>query len=160
MSTLVLVLVLCAALLHASWNALLKSSADPLASLAVMTIGAGLGALPLIIYLPLPLAPSWPYIAMSAVLHTGYNLFLIRAYRIGDFSQSYPIARGSSPLLVTLGAALFVGEQMSLMTLLGVIFISVGIISLAHVKNRTNLAGPIAAFTTCLLYTSPSPRDS
>ena len=69
MSTLVLVLVLCAALLHASWNALLKSSADPLASLAVMTIGAGLGALPLIIYLPLPLAPSWPYIAMSAVLH-------------------------------------------------------------------------------------------
>ena len=148
MSTLVLVLVLCAALLHASWNALLKSSADPLASLAVMTIGAGLGALPLIIYLPLPLAPSWPYIAMSAVLHTGYNLFLIRAYRIGDFSQSYPIARGSSPLLVTLGAALFVGEQMSLMTLLGVIFISVGIISLAHVKNRTNLAGPIAAFTT------------
>jgi drug/metabolite transporter (DMT)-like permease len=148
MSTLVLVLVLCAALLHASWNALLKSSADPLASLAVMTIGAGLGALPLIIYLPLPLAASWPYIAMSAVLHTGYNLFLIRAYRIGDFSQSYPIARGSSPLLVTLGAALFVGEQMSLMTLLGVILISVGIISLAHVKNRTNLAGPIAAFTT------------
>jgi drug/metabolite transporter (DMT)-like permease len=148
MSTLVLALVLCAALLHATWNALLKSSADPLGSLAVMTIGAGLGALPLILYLPLPLAASWPFIALSAVLHTGYNLFLIRAYRIGDFSQSYPIARGSSPLLVTLGATFFVGEQMSMMTLLGVILISVGIISLAHVKNRNNLAGPLAAFTT------------
>ncbi len=148
MSPFVLALVLCAALLHASWNALLKSSADRLGSLAVMTIGAGLGALPLIFFLPLPLAASWPYIALSAVLHTGYNLFLIRAYRIGDFSQSYPIARGSSPLLVTLGAALFVGEEMSMLTLLGVILISVGIISLAHIKDRVNLAGPIAAFTT------------
>ena len=148
MSITVIALVLCAALLHASWNALLKSSADKLASLAVMTIGAGLGALPLVLYLPLPLPASWPYIALSAVLHTGYNLFLIRAYRIGDFSQAYPIARGSSPLLVTLGATLFVGEQMNLMTLLGVILISVGIISLAKIKDGSHLAGPIAALTT------------
>lgn len=148
MSIFVLSLVLCAALLHASWNALLKSSADPLGALAVMTIGSGLAALPLIFYLPLPLPASWPYIVLSAVLHTAYNLFLIRAYRIGDFSQSYPIARGSSPLLVTLGAALLVGEQMSWMTLLGVILISVGIISLAHIRSRAKLAGPIAAFTT------------
>ncbi len=140
MSSTVIALVLFAALLHASWNALLKSSADKLASLAVMTIGAGLGGLPLILYFPAPLPASWPYIALSAVLHTGYNLFLIRAYRIGDFSQAYPIARGSSPLLVTLGAALFVGEQMNLMTLLGVILISIGIISLAKIKGGGHVA--------------------
>lgn len=148
MNPAVIALVLCAALLHASWNALLKSSGDRLAALSIMTIGAGLGAIPLVLLNPLPAAAAWPYIIGSAVLHVGYNLFLIRAYHIGDFSQSYPIARGSSPLLVSSGAALLVGEQMSAQTWLGVILISIGIISLAQIKNRQHLWGPITAFTT------------
>ncbi|MBB3214496.1 drug/metabolite transporter (DMT)-like permease [Herbaspirillum sp. Sphag1AN] len=144
----VVALVLLAALLHASWNALLKSSGDRLSSLAIMTIGAGLGALPLILLTPLPHTAAWPYILLSGALHTGYNLFLIRAYRIGDFSQSYPIARGSSPLLVAIGAALLVGEKMGGATWIGVGLVSLGIISLAQIKDRHNLSGPIAAFTT------------
>ena len=148
MSLGVVALVLCAALLHASWNALLKSSGDRLASLTIMTIGAGVGAIPLVLFTPLPHAAAWPCIILSAILHTGYNLFLIRAYRIGDFSQSYPIARGSSPMLVSIGAAIFVGEQMSIYTWLGVALVSIGIISLANIKDRHNLSGPIAAFTT------------
>lgn len=144
----VVALVLLAALLHASWNALLKSSGDRLCSLAIMTIGAGLGALPLILLTPLPHAAAWPYILLSGVLHTGDNLFLIRAYRIGDFSQSYPIARGSSPLLVAIGAALLVGEKMGSATWIGVGLVSLGIISLAQIKDRHNLSGSIAAFTT------------
>jgi len=148
MSIGVVALVLLAALLHASWNALLKSSGDRLVSLAIMTIGAGIGAIPLVLFTPLPHAAAWPYIVLSAVLHTGYNLFLIRAYRIGDFGQSYPIARGSSPLLVSIGAALLVGEQMSSTTWLGVALVSIGIISLANIKDRHNLSGPLAAFTT------------
>jgi len=148
MSFAVIALVLCAALLHASWNALLKSSGDRLASLSVMTIGAGVGAIPLVVFTPLPHADAWFYIILSAILHTGYNLFLVRAYRIGDFGQSYPIARGSSPMLVSIGAAIFVGEQMSSHTWLGVALVSIGIISLAHIKDRHNLSGPIAAFTT------------
>ena len=141
-------LVLFAALLHASWNAMLKSSGDRLVALAIMTIGAGLGAIPLVLLTPLPPAPAWPFILLSGLLHTGYNLFLIRAYRIGDFGQSYPIARGSSPLLVSLGAAVLVGEQMSGATWLGVALVSMGIISLANIKDRHNLSGPLAAFTT------------
>lgn len=148
MSSAIIALVLFAALLHASWNALLKSSDDRLGALTLMTVGAGIGAIPLVIWGPMPSAASWPYIILSGILHTGYNLFLIRAYRIGDFSQSYPIARGSSPLLVSLGAALLAGEQMSWWTLLGVVLISAGIISLAQLKNRTSLAAPLAAFTT------------
>lgn len=150
MSLGVIALVLCAALLHASWNALLKSSGDRLASLTIMTVGAGIGAIPLVVLAPLPHAESWFYIILSAILHTGYNLFLIRAYRIGDFGQSYPIARGSSPLLVSIGAALLVGETMSAYTWLGVALVSVGIVSLANIKirDRSNLSGPIAAFTT------------
>ncbi len=141
-------LVLLAALLHASWNALLKSSDDRLGVLTLMTIGAGIGAIPLVIWGAMPTAASWPYIILSAILHTGYNLFLIRAYRIGDFSQSYPIARGSSPLLVALGAALLAGEQMNWWTLLGIVLVSAGIISLAQLKSRASLAAPLAAFTT------------
>ncbi len=151
MNLAVIALVLAAALLHASWNALLKSSHDRLASLSLMTLGAGIGAIPLILWRPLPDAASWFCILLSGLLHTGYNLFLIRAYQIGDFGQSYPIARGSSPLLVALGAALFAGEQLGLYTVVGILLVSLGIVSLANLRGmrgRTHLAGPLAACAT------------
>lgn len=151
MNIAVIALVLAAALLHASWNALLKSSHDRLASLALMTLGAGIGAIPLILWRPWPEPASWFYIILSGLLHTGYNLFLIRAYRIGDFGQSYPIARGSSPLLVALGAAVFAGEQLGLSTVIGILLVSLGIVSLADLRamrSREHLAGPLAAFAT------------
>lgn len=151
MSLPVIALVLAAALLHASWNALLKSSHDRLAALSLMTIGAGLGAIPLVLWRPWPDPASWFCIILSGILHTGYNLFLIRAYRIGDFGQSYPIARGSSPLLVALGAALFAGEQLGLSTVAGILLVSAGIVSLADLRSmrqRGHLAAPMAAFAT------------
>ncbi|ALU87312.1 hypothetical protein Hrubri_0079 [Herbaspirillum rubrisubalbicans M1] len=151
MNLAVIALVLTAALLHASWNALLKSSHDRLASLSLMTLGAGLGAIPLLLWRPLPHIDSWCYILLSGLLHTGYNLFLIRAYRIGDFGQSYPIARGSSPLLVALGAALFAGEQLGIYTVIGITLVSVGIVSLADLRamrRREHLSAPLAALAT------------
>lgn len=147
----VIALVLAAALLHASWNALLKSSQDRLASLSLMTLGAGLGAIPLVLWRPWPQAESWFYILLSGLLHTGYNLFLIRAYRIGDFGQSYPIARGSSPLLVALGAAVFAGEQLGIHTVVGIALVSLGIVSLANLRamrRREHLSGPLGALAT------------
>ncbi|WP_120236477.1 DMT family transporter [Collimonas fungivorans] len=152
----VIALVLCAALLHASWNAMLKSSGDRLWAITLMTIGSAVASVPIVLWAPLPALASWPYILMSVVLHAGYNLFLVRAYRAGDFGQSYPIARGSSPLLVSLGAALFAGEQLGILTLAGVVLISAGIISLAQIKFRrgSSVAGsrqwdaPLSAFTT------------
>ena len=160
----VIALVLCAALLHASWNAMLKSSADRLWSITLMTLGSGLVAVPLVLFSPMPAMASWPYILMSVGLYVGYNLFLVRAYRAGDFGQSYPIARGSSPLLVSLGAALFAGEQLSILTAVGVILISLGIISLANISfgkfnfrrksrnvvevKRKSIEGPVAAIAT------------
>ncbi|EJN00298.1 DMT family transporter [Herbaspirillum sp. YR522] len=150
MTLAVIGLVLLAALLHASWNALLKSRGDRLASLSLMTIGAGLGAIPLVLLRPWPAAASWWCIMLSAILHTGYNLFLVRAYRIGDFGQSYPIARGSSPLLVALGAALFAGEALGWHTVLGIALVSLGIISLANLGalRRGTSQAPLAAFVT------------
>lgn len=143
----VIALVLCAALLHASWNALLKSGADRLRAITLMTLASGVAALPMAIALPLPAPAAWPYVALSAVLHVGYNVFLARAYRFGEFGQVYPIARGSSPLLVTVGAALFAGEMPGVIALTGVVLVSGGILSLAR-GRKADLGSTLAALTT------------
>lgn len=148
MSPLIIALVLCAALLHAAWNALLKFSTDRLATMVLISLGAGLSLLPAIVMLPLPAAASWPYLLSGTVLHTGYNLFLVRAYRVSDFGQAYPIARGSSPLLVSVGAVLLAGEQMNALAWFGVALISVGIISLSQLRRGMAMAGPITALCT------------
>jgi drug/metabolite transporter (DMT)-like permease len=144
----VILLVLCAALLHASWNAVLRSGADRLWSITVMTVAAGVAALPVALIRPLPATASWPYILLSAALHVGYNLFLVLAYRHGELGQVYPIARGSSPLLVTLGAAVFAGERIGLLALSGVVLVSLGIISLARGKGSARSMSIATALTT------------
>ena len=80
MTPTVIALVLCAALLHATWNAVLRSSADRLWSITMMTIASSVAALPATLILALPAPASWPYILTSAALHAGYNLFLVLAW--------------------------------------------------------------------------------
>ncbi|CAJ0708528.1 hypothetical protein R1479_00502 [Ralstonia mannitolilytica] len=147
MTPAVIVLVLCAALLHASWNALLKSGTDRLRAITLMTLASGVAAVPMAIALPLPAPAAWPYVAVSAVLHVGYNVFLARAYRFGEFGQVYPIARGSSPLLVTVGAALFAGEMPGAIALTGVVLVSGGILSLAR-GRKADVGSTLAALAT------------
>lgn len=123
-------LVLAAAVMHATWNALVKVDDDRLMTMAVVISTTGLLAPFLLLIGPPPAPESWPYIVLSAILNNAYFLFLIEAYRFGNFSRVYPIARGSAPLLVAAGAAWFAGENLSGGELLGVIIVSVGIISL------------------------------
>lgn len=141
-------LVLFAAFLHASWNAVLKSGGDGLWTMTVMGIATSLGCATTAFFLPLPAPASWPYIAGSALLHVGYNAFLIRAYRNGDFGSAYPIARGSSPLLVTLGAALTVKEWPVWSGIVGIMLVSGGIISLAFRGRRLPETGIFYALGT------------
>src|SRR4051794_8554598 len=101
MSATVLALVLFSALLHATWNAALRSGADRTWSMTVMCATTAASALPMALSLPAPARASWPYVASSALLQVAYCVFLVRAYRTGHLAQVYPIARGSSPLLVT-----------------------------------------------------------
>ncbi|WP_296223943.1 DMT family transporter [Ralstonia sp. UBA689] len=147
MTSVIIALVLCAALLHASWNALLKSGSDRLRGITLMTLASGVAAAPMTMVLPLPASAAWPYVALSALLHVGYNAFLARAYRFGEFGQVYPIARGSSPLLVTVGAAMFAGEMPGMIALTGVALVSTGILSLAR-GRKADLGSTLAAFTT------------
>ena len=148
MSPTIYVLVLCAALLHASWNAILKNGEDHFRSIVLMTAASSLACLPALLRLPVPLRACWPEVALSSALHVGYNLFLVGAYRHGDLGQVYPIARGSSPLLVALGAALVAGEQPGALAVGGIVLVSVGILSLARGWTGASRKGIATALTT------------
>jgi drug/metabolite transporter (DMT)-like permease len=139
MSTEISLIVLLAALLHASWNALLRAGTDRLWSMTMMCIAVALVCGGLAFVVPMPARASWGCAILSALLHVGYNLFLVRTYRSGDLGQTYPIARGSSPLLVSLGAAIFARELPDPISLAGVLLVSGGIISLAFQGRRLGL---------------------
>ena len=130
MEPIAIILILSAAVMHAVWNAFVKMDGDRLMTMAVVISTTGLLAPLLLLTGPPPALESWPYILLSVLLNNAYFLFLIEAYRFGDLSQVYPIARGSAPLLVTIGATLFANEQLSIAGLAGVFIISAGTISL------------------------------
>lgn len=132
MSPWVVGLVLGSAVLHASWNALLKGGGDRLRSVVVMSLAASLASAACVPFLPAPAAASWLHIGLSVALHVVYNLLLVAAYRHGDLGVTYPIARGSSPLLVAGGAAILAGERLDAFTLLGIALICAGIFSLSR----------------------------
>ena len=138
MSLLALLLVLTAAVLHATWN------------LAAKRVGSGLpfvflvGMVMSVLYPPIILGialaqgglhldrAGWGVIAVSTVLKTGYALYLQRAYRSGDFSFIYALVRGSAPVIATLGAIVFLGERPSPLGAAGGLLIVISIFFLSH----------------------------
>ncbi|MBF7982034.1 MULTISPECIES: DMT family transporter [Rahnella] len=131
MPTHIILLTLFAALLHASWNALLRGGSDRLWSMTIMCVAIACSCVIIAPFLPLPTGESVKYAVLSALLHVGYNLCLVRSYQSGDLGKTYPIARGSSPLMVTFGAAIFAGEKIVSTTFVGIGLISSGIMLLA-----------------------------
>lgn len=126
MTAIVFLAVLAAAAMHAVWNALIKVRLDRFASIQLMTIGMGVAALPLAGFVEVPEGKVWLWIAASVALHTGYRLFLVKAYANGDLAQTYPLARGTAPLLTTLGAAVFLLEVPRPLAVAGIAFLSAG----------------------------------
>lgn len=142
-------LVLFAALLHASWNALLHGTRDRLLAMTWMSMAiATIATVCIVTVAPMPTAAAWPYIIASGLIHILYNCCLVWSYQIGDFSRAYPIARGSSPLLVALGALLSLQEGLVLLRLLGVVMVSGGIILLALGKGTVSRSSAVAALIT------------
>ena len=131
----VLSLVLLAALFHASWNALVKSGGDKLVMQTFVICTPGAVSLLFLPFVPLPDPASWPYLAASVGIHLIYFGFLVYAYRHGDLSQVYPIARGAAPALVAVMAWLLAGETLSAQEILGLAIVSLGIISLSRLAR-------------------------
>jgi len=141
----VFIAVIGAALLHASWNALVKGGSDKTLGLAAIMIGHVPLALICLPFVPMPNLASLPYLCGGIVLHAGYQFFLIRAYQLGDLTQVYPIARGSAPLLVALVSVFILQVSLSRMEILAVFIIGIGILSLGLVRKQDGQRNPHAA---------------
>ena len=122
--------VLAAAVTHATWNAIAHGIKDQLLAFGLIGAGGILVAIPLVILSPFPLSACWPYLLASIVIHVFYNLLLMRSYRYGEFGQVYPLARGTSPLVVTVLAAVFAAERPSAAQVAGVLVVSCGLVLL------------------------------
>jgi len=150
MSTTVFIAVIGAALLHASWNALVKGGADKLLGMSAVMIGHIPFALLCLLFVPAPAPESWSLLCAGIVLHAGYQFFLLHSYKLGDLTQVYPIARGSAPLLVALISVLVLQVELSRLELLAVAIIGIGILSLGLVRKSNNQRSPMAAVTALI----------
>src|SRR5688572_5514188 len=119
--------VLGAALLHAGWNAVLKSGDDPFVTVTHLSLCSGAIALLCLPWVSVPVPAAWIWLALSAVIHTAYRLLLIQAYRTGDLVHVYPIARGAAPLITAIGTLLLIGESIGTAGFLGVGALSFGV---------------------------------
>ncbi|HJQ58815.1 MAG TPA: EamA family transporter [Vineibacter sp.] len=130
-------LLLAAGLMHATWNALLKSdTTDRLTTFGIiMASGMVLGGL-ILPFLPAIDASAWKWLVGSTIIHVFYYFFLLRAYAHGDLSHTYPIARGLGPLLVALFSGRLLGEALRVQDIAGVILLSAGLIALAMPARR------------------------
>jgi phosphonate utilization associated putative membrane protein len=151
--------VLFGAVLHAGWNALVKSSGDKELDTALVHFLGGVVALPVMLAVGPPPAAAWPFIAASLVVHIAYYVTLAGAYKHGDLGLTYPIMRGSAPLLVALGSSLVLGEHLSALAWAGVVGITVGValVGLSHpgeaLHHRRALRFALANAVVIAVYT-------
>jgi drug/metabolite transporter (DMT)-like permease len=131
MDLIVFLAVLAGAAMHAGWNALVKTGLDRTTSIFLLALIQGAISLALLPLFAAPSALSWPWIAVSALLHTGYKIFLIRAYEHGDMSQVYPLARGSAPLIVALAGIFLLHENLTAMKFAAVCAIGFGVMMMS-----------------------------
>jgi drug/metabolite transporter (DMT)-like permease len=127
--------VLGAALLHAGWNALVKSSVDKQLDTIGLAAGAGVIALLAAPWLSAPAVQSWPWLVASAIVHILYFIFLAGAYKWGELSYTYPLMRGGGPMIVALVGAITLGEVLPLGETAGVVLICLGILTFASGKH-------------------------
>ena len=137
-------IVLFAAALHASWNALVRASSDKFQDTVLIVCGAGVWTALLLPLLPVPAAASWPYLAASVLIHVAYFALVALSYRSGELSFVYPLMRGSAPALTAVAGMLLISESPSPGGWAGVLLISCGVLVLAgdSLRSGTFRAAP------------------
>ncbi len=128
-------LVLVAAAFHAIWNALIKIRGDRVIVMMLVTLAGSIFSLLVAPFVDAPVPESWGFLAATILLHTAYHFFLPIAYDHGDLGQVYPIARGSAPLLVAVGALVFTGETLMPRALLGTLCLACGVMALTFERE-------------------------
>ena len=130
MDTTVFIIILLATVMHAIWNAMVKHHPDKVIAVLAIVLGHIPLALLCIIYFPLPGKEALPYIIASVIAHQGYQWYMINSYKVGDYTNVYPIFRGFGPLLATLISLIFLGVVLKIATIISILFICVGIMVL------------------------------
>ena len=124
--------VLLAALLHAGWNAIVKTGLSKQTSMFLLSAGHGAIGIVVALFHPLPPAHVWPWLLVSGLIHMAYQLFLSYAYEHGDLSRVYPIARGAAPLIVLVVSLLALSDPMDPGDLTGILVLACGIALMAR----------------------------
>lgn len=155
----VLALVLLAALTHAAWNSWLKTSSPDFVGLGAIATGWLVFGVAGAFYVGFPAPPHWPYLLMTTVVHTIYAALLVSAYRHGELSLTYPIARGSAPLIVALAAPLLLNDYIADTDVVAVALIATGILVIglagggADLHNRHAIVLSLATGSAIATYT-------
>jgi uncharacterized membrane protein len=142
--------VLTAAFLHAWWNFLIRSNTDKVLAMIAMTMGHAPLAILSISYFGLPGMETLPFLIASAVLHVGYQVFLMNAYRFGELSNIYPIARGLSPLLLSIITLIIGQDVLTTGQMVGIMTISLSMIYMGFLQFRFNQDGPKGLVLACI----------
>ena len=141
MNSLILFAVLTAALFHASWNFLVKNTGNKSVAILAISIGQVPFGIAGLFYTGLPPYEAFGHVFISGLLHTGYMIFLMQAYRFGDLSVVYPIARGVSPILLTLATFILLQDRLSPLQIYGTALIAGALILLGASQYRASKTG-------------------
>ncbi len=158
MTLTVFLAVICAAFLHAAWNAGVKTGARKQTAMLILTVWQGFVGLAIVIWRPLPGAEVWPWLLASGVVHMFYQLFLAYAYEQGDLSRVYPLARGAAPMMVMVFSLFILPDPVSPMEYAGVAVLGAGIMlmawgALASGESRRLIPFALGSATATAAYT-------
>lgn len=146
----VILAVLGAAFLHATWNIIVKGGSNKLFETAINALGGGLGAMFILPFLPFPDRACWGLLGLSCLCHLTYYVFMAAAYRVTDLSIGYTVMRGTAPMLTAL-AMTFLGAHLGLVGWGGVLLLCGGIFCLAleqKLQHHGNLRGLLYSLRT------------
>ena len=138
-------ILLFAALLHASWNAIVKAGNDKLYSAIGVSGSAAIMALICLPFAPQPSVASLPFLAVSTVLQIVYTVLVAKTYQVSDMSQTYPLMRGTAPLLVAIISVLFLGDSLSILAWVGIATICLAILGMAFNGRSSSQRGIVLA---------------
>lgn len=150
MTLTVTLLVLSAAVMHATWNAFVKAGNDKAVMQCLVIFFGGIPGLIILPFVPLPDPACWPFLVGSVLAHSVYYFTLVEAYRFGALSQTYPIARGSAPLLIAIAGLMVANEHLNGGEWLGLLIACAGLISLAGIPKAGEGRSILFAFATSL----------
>lgn len=145
MTITVFCILLFAALLHASWNAIVKASGDKMYAAIGVSGSAALIALVLLPFAPQPALASVPFLAVSCALQVVYTVLVAKTYQVSDMSQTYPLMRGTAPLLVAIISVIFLGDHLSPLAWLGIGVICLAILAMAFNGRSSSSTGIVLA---------------